>query len=42
MAKEKYDELMYMNIDELGEDRIAALEKVVAQKRGVTRAYENM
>ncbi|XP_056167311.1 uncharacterized protein LOC130138162 [Syzygium oleosum] len=39
MSKEEYDELMYENIDELGESRVIALEKLIAQKNRVAKAY---
>ncbi|XP_056176523.1 uncharacterized protein LOC130140629 [Syzygium oleosum] len=39
MSKEEYDELMYGNIDELGESRVIALEKLIAQKNRVAKAY---
>ncbi|KAL3747920.1 hypothetical protein ACJRO7_016698 [Eucalyptus globulus] len=40
LAKEEYDEHMYSNIDELGESRAIALEKLVLQKNRVAKAYK--
>ena len=39
MSKEEYDKLMYGNIDELRETRVIALEKLIAQKNRVAKAY---
>ncbi|XP_048138584.1 protein NYNRIN-like [Rhodamnia argentea] len=39
MAKEQYDEMMYANIDELGENRATKTEKFIAQKRRVGKVY---
>lgn len=39
MSKEEYDELMYGNIDELGENRVTALERLIGQKNRVAKAY---
>ncbi|XP_048127821.1 uncharacterized protein LOC125312742 [Rhodamnia argentea] len=39
MAKERYDEMMYANIDELGDNRTTALEKLMIHKQRVAKAY---
>ncbi|XP_056159547.1 uncharacterized protein LOC130135144 [Syzygium oleosum] len=39
LAKEEYDELMFANVDELGENRAIALKKLILQKDRVAKAY---
>jgi len=42
LSKEEYDELMYAHVNDLGENKALALEKLVNQKRRVAEAYNNM
>ncbi|XP_030439572.1 uncharacterized protein LOC115661436 [Syzygium oleosum] len=39
LAKEEYYEVMYANVDELGENRAIALEKLILQKDRVAKAF---